>query len=207
LQVAKWRNARKLLLATGVVDRIPSLQGIAAFYGRSIFHCPYCDGWEVRGQPIGIYGNGEAGYGLALELTVWSRDLVLLTDGHAELTQNHLDRLTRNGIRICQRNIASLEGKGGILETIRFEDGTTLDRRALFLACGEWQGSDLAAKLGCTFTPKGAVHTGTYETTNIPGLYVAGDASRYVQLSIVAAAEGAEAAFAMNTALLREDLA
>ncbi len=199
-------RCRKLLLATGVVDHIPALSGIQAFYGYSVFHCPYCDGWEVRDQPLGIYGKGEAGKGLALELTAWSRDLVLLTDGPAELTPDHLDRLARNGIRICQRNIASLEGKGGILERIRFEDGTTLNRRALFLATGESQACDLTARFGCSFTPKGAVETGAYETTNVPGLYVAGDASKYVQLSIVAAAEGAKAAFAINTALLREEL-
>lgn len=92
------------------------------------------------------------------------------------------------------------------MHRIRFEGGGALERRALFLSTGESQASDLPARLGCQFTSKGVVDTGTYETTNVPGLYVAGDASRYVRLSIVAAAEGAEAAFAINTALLKEDV-
>lgn len=102
--------------------------------------------------------------------------------------------------------IVALHGTDGILHRIQFETGEAVERRAIFQSCGESQGSDLPARLGCKFTLKGAVDTGTYETTNVPGLYVAGDASRYVQLSIVAAAEGAEAAFAINTALLKEDV-
>jgi thioredoxin reductase len=77
----------------------------------------------------------------------------------------------------------------------------------MFFSSGQQQACDFAAKLGCGFTRKGAVHTGAYQATNIPGLYVAGDASRLVQLAIVAAAEGAQAAFAINQALVKEDLA
>ncbi len=68
-------TSRKLLLATGVVDELPAIEGIEALYGRSVFHCPYCDGWKVRDQPLAIYEAGERGRGMALELTAWSRDL------------------------------------------------------------------------------------------------------------------------------------
>lgn len=198
---------RKLLLATGVVDHIPQIEGLAGLYGRSVFHCPYCDGWEFRDQPLGIYGRGEQGKGLALELTAWSRDLILLTDGDAELEGKDYDRLHQNRILVRTERIVALEGDEGILHRIRFEGCCeALERRALFLSTGQSQASELPARLGCQFTPKGAVATGTYEATNVPGLYVAGDASRNVQLSIVAAAEGAEAAFAINTELLKENL-
>jgi len=206
LQDGARLTCRKLLLATGVVDHIPQIEGIAELYGRSVFHCPYCDGWEFRDQPLGIYGRGEHGKGLALELTAWSRNLILLTDGDAELEGKDYDRLHQSRILVRTERIIALEGDEGILHRIRFEGGEALERRALFLSTGESQASDLPARLGCRFTSKGAVDTGTYETTNVPGLYVAGDASRYVQLSIVAAAEGAEAAFAINTALLKEDV-
>lgn len=206
LQDGARLTCRKLLLATGVVDHIPQIEGIPELYGRSVFHCPYCDGWEFRDQPLGIYGRGEHGKGLALELTAWSRDLIVLTDGDAELEGKDYDRLHQNRILVRTEKIVALEGDEGVLHRIRFEGGGALERRALFLSTGESQASDLPARLGCQFTSKGAVDTGTYETTNVPGLYVAGDASRYVQLSIVAAAEGAEAAFAINTALLKEDV-
>ncbi|MEP6592795.1 MAG: NAD(P)/FAD-dependent oxidoreductase, partial [Acidobacteriota bacterium] len=77
--------SRKLLIATGVVDHLPEIDGITELYGRSVFHCPYCDGWELRDQPVAIYGQGQRGVGLSLELTAWTRDIVLCTDGPAEI--------------------------------------------------------------------------------------------------------------------------
>jgi thioredoxin reductase len=199
-------RSRKLLLATGVVDKVPEIDGIEALYGRSVFHCPYCDGWEIRDQPMAIYGNGERGAGLALELTVWSRDLVLCTDGAAEIEPADMERLARNGITVRREPIARLEGENGILRQIVFANGDALPRRALFFTTGQSQRSELAIGLGCDINEKGTVRTGKYETTHLPGLFVCGDASRAVQWVIVAAAEGAEAAFAINTDLIKEDL-
>jgi thioredoxin reductase len=199
-------SSRKLLLATGVVDDIPEIEGIQSLYGRGVWHCPYCDGWEVRGQPLAVYGRGENGKGLALELTAWTRDIVLCTDGPSELGASDIERLSRNGISLREERILKLEGKDGQLENLVFANGEKLARRGMFFSTGNRQGCDLPARLGCEFTEKGAVNTGEYESTQIPGLYVAGDASRAVQLVIVAAAEGAQAAFAINTALLKEDL-
>jgi thioredoxin reductase len=199
-------RSRKLLLATGVVDDWPEIPGAEPFYGRSIFHCPYCDGWELRDQPLAIYGAGERGYTMALELTAWSKDLVLCTDGPAELSTKHRERLSRNGIRVREEPIARLEGHDGVLERIVFAGGAMLPRRALFFNLGQRQRSPLPEKFGCEFTEAGAVRTGAYEATHVPGLYIAGDASRSVQLAIVAASEGAEAAFAINTGLLKDDL-
>ena len=199
-------SSRKLLLATGVVDCVPEIEGIDGFYGRSVFHCPYCDGWEVRDQPLAIYGRGEHGCGLAKELTAWSDDLVLCTNGPAELLAEDQQQLARLGIQVREERIARLEGTDGMLERIVLANGDAIPRRALFFSTDQQQGSPLATKLGCEFTSKGAVWTGTYEATNIPGLYAAGDATRLMQLAIVAASEGAQAAFAINTALLKEDL-
>lgn len=198
--------SRKLLLATGVLDELPAIPGFEAFYGKSAHHCPYCDGWEWRDQPLAVYGRGEPGKGMALEMTGWSRDLVLCTDGPADLSPRDRERLARHGIGLREERIEGLEGSGGMLERVRFETGEALPRRALFFNTGSHQASDLAHRLGCALTRKGSVETGSYERTAVPGLYVAGDASRHVQLSIVAAAQGAMAAFAINTELLKEDL-
>src|SRR5581483_3965259 len=193
--------SRKLLLATGVQDRIPSVPGIDELYGRSVFHCPYCDAWEVRDQALGVYGKGPNAAGLALSLKTWSRDVVLCTDGSSRLAPADLERLARHEVGIRTQRIRKLEGRNGVLERIVFDSGETLSRGALFLSTGQTQRSDLAIQLGCKFTRKGAVLTGSLEGTNVPGLYVAGDASRDVQLAIVAAAEGAKAGFAINKAL------
>jgi thioredoxin reductase len=199
-------RSRKLLVATGVCDNLPDIPGIQEMYGRSVFHCPYCDGWENRDQPIAVYGKGYRGTGLALELTAWSRDLVLCTDGPADMDADDRARFARNGIAIREERVVALDGRDGLLERVRFSTGEPLPRRALFFSAGQFQRSELAIRLGCEFNDKGTVRTGKYESTHLPGLYVAGDASRAVQWVIVAAAEGAEAAFAINTDLIKEDL-
>ena len=199
-------HSRKLLIATGVVDNLPAHPGFRELYGSSVFHCPYCDGWEVRDTPMAVYGRGDRGLGLSLELTVWSRDIVLCTDGPSEIDAEGLARLDRNGVKVTEEHLARLEGIDGILTHVVFENGTRLPRRALFFTTGQSQRSDLSVRLGCEFNEKGTVMTGKYETTHLRGLYVAGDASRAVQWVVVAAAEGAEAAFAINTDLIKEEL-
>lgn len=200
-------ETRKLLLASGVMDELPDIPGFVELYGRGVHHCPYCDAWEVRDQPLAVYDSGMHGERLALELTAWSRDIVLCTNGPADLDDETMERLARNQIAVREERIARLEGPDGVLARIVFKNGDVLPRRALFFYPNEHQHSDLATKLGCDFTKRGVVRTGEYEETTVPGLFVAGDASRRVQLAIVAAAEGAEAAFAINSALLKEDLA
>ncbi len=200
-------RARKLLLATGVADNLPEVEGFAELYGRSAFHCPYCDGWELRDQPLAVYGRGARALGLALELTAWSRDLVICSDGPCEIDTEGQDRLARLKIAVREAAVSRFAGEDGILSHIHFADGTSLARRALFFTTGQSQRSSLLVSLGCEFNEKGTVRTGKYETTHLPGLFVAGDASRAVQWVIVAASEGAEAAFAINTDLLKEDLA
>jgi thioredoxin reductase len=199
-------RTRKLLLATGVVDELPPVEGVRELYGRSVFHCPYCDGWESRDEPLVAYSRGAKGVGLAIELLVWSRDVVLCTDG-VRLAPKHVARLKTHGIRWRREKIRRLEARNGRLQRVIFEQGEPLDRSVMFFNMGQRQGSDLASQLGCTYTSKGAVRTGDYEVSDVAGVYVAGDASKLVQLAIVAAAEGAQAAFSINTDLIREDTA
>ena len=130
---------------------------------------------------------------------------MLCTDGPSEIAPDDLARLDRNGIRVREERVTRLEGTER-LERIVFAEGAPLDRRALFFTTGQTQQSQLATQLGCAMNDKGTVQTGKYETAHLPGLYVAGDASRAVQWVIVAASEGAEAAFDINTALLKEGL-
>lgn len=199
-------TSRKLLLATGVVDELPEIEGLPEFYGTSVFHCPYCDGWEMRDQPLAVYGHGENGLGLALELLLWSRNLVLCTDGLAQLSGKEQERLKRHEIAINENKIDRLQGSAGMLERILFVNGESITVRGMFFSTGQTQSSDLPRKLGCKFTEQGCVRTYDYEMTDIPGLYVAGDATRFVQFAVVAASEGALAAVAINKELMKEDL-
>jgi thioredoxin reductase len=200
-------SARKLLLATGVVDEIPEIEGFQELYGKSVHHCPYCDAWEWRNQPLAVYGRGEPGTALALALTVWSDDVVLCTDGPGGVSEEEEQELDQAGIEVRQDRVVRLEGYDGLLEEVVFAGGPPLPRRALFFASSQQQRSQLAVSLGARFNAKGTVETGSCEVTNVPGLYVAGDASKDAQFVIVAAAEGTEAGMAINKALLKDDLA
>jgi thioredoxin reductase len=198
-------ECRRLLLATGVTDHIPETEGFQSYYGSSVFHCPYCDGWEVRDEPLAAYGRGQGGAGLAVSLRTWSPDVVLCSDGPAALGPAYAANLARLGIEVVQKRIVRLEGSRARLEQIVFADGSTLARRAIFLNIMQSQRCDFASKLGCRMTRRGAVRTGKMENTGVPGLFVAGDSSKDVQSAIVAAAEGAKAAMAINKSLRAED--
>jgi thioredoxin reductase len=200
-------SARKLLLATGVVDELPAVEGLQELYGKSVHHCPYCDAWEWRDQPLAVYGRSEPGTSLALGLTAWSDDVVLCTDGPGGLSEQEQQELDDAGIEVREERVIRLEGHDGLLERVVFEEGDPLPRRALFFCSGQHQRSPLAAQLGARFNAKGTVETGSCEVTKVPGLYVAGDASKEAQFVVVAAAEGSEAGMAINKVLLKEDLA
>jgi thioredoxin reductase len=199
-------KARFLLIATGVIDSLPAIAGFEECYGRSLFHCPYCDGWEVRDRPLAAIGRGGHVAGLALGLKTWSPDVVACTNG-TRLERRQLERLAANGIRVRTEHIERLDHRDGRLMTVVFRSGEPLARDAMFFTTGQHPQSDLAIKLGCQLTSRGTVRTGTQCDTNVPRLFVVGDASRDAQFVVVAAAEGVKAAVAINRALQSEELA
>lgn len=200
-------TARRVLLATGVVDHLPDWPGFARFYGRSVFHCPYCDAWEFRDRRLGAWGETRAAAGLALKLTAWSRRVVLLTGGAYTLSRPLRARLAAHGVAVREEPIAALRGRGSRLARIEVEGGSAAPCDALFLAIGQHQACDLFGRLGCRTAKRGAVAADRLGRTSVRGVFAAGDASIDTQMVVVAASEGARAAVAINEDLLAEDLA
>jgi thioredoxin reductase len=198
-------RTRTIVVATGVVDELPAISGIEELFGKSVHVCPYCDGWEHRNAPVAVYGREDKGTIFAMLLRQWTDDLVLCTDGTL-LSSEQKTRLRKRGVDLREEAIDSLVEKNGCLEAIRFMGGETLPRRALFFTTDQHPRSPLLEGLGCTYDEKGGLACDGDGKTNIPGVYVAGDVSRDVQLAIIAAAEGARAALAVNRYLLDEDL-
>jgi thioredoxin reductase len=200
-------EARKLLLATGVVDRLPDIPGLRPLYGKSVHVCPYCDAWELRGQPLAVHGDGGAQ--LALSLRTWTDDVVLLTDGTGAPDGEQAELLAAMQVRVIDTPVRRLVGDGGELETIEFADGSELRRRALFLKLGKQrQRCDLPHQLGVRVgEDDDGAEVDVRARTCVPGVYVAGDASVDVMFAVVAAAEGATAAFALNRELQEEEQA
>lgn len=197
--------SKMLLIATGLVDDVPKIEGVDKMYGKSIFHCPYCDGYEVRLKPLAVYGSTKSGSGLAVALSQWSDDVVLCTDGK-KLDRDEMQLLKLKQIRVESKKIARLEGYSGYLKRVVFEDGTYIEREALFFTTDKYQRSNIAAQLGCQFTSDGLVKADKFQHTNVPGVFVAGDAAKDMQLVIIAAAEGAKAAVVINKILQKESM-
>jgi thioredoxin reductase len=201
-------TARRVLLATGVEDVLPALPGFRELWGTGVLHCPYCHGYEVRDQPLAVYGQGKAAVGLALLLTNWSSDITVVTDGPGHLSAYGRQRLRQHHIGLRQEPVARLVGgPDGLLRCVEFTDGTYLERKALFLHAPQEQRSSLAADLGAQFTSKGAVWVDKNSQTSIRGLYAAGDTTPGQQQALLAAAAGGQAAICLNEALTKEQCA
>jgi thioredoxin reductase len=198
---------RKVLIATGVFDVLPPIPEVERYFGISVFQCPYCDGWELQDHAVAVYGRGHRGFEMARAMTAWTSDIVLCTDGPAGLSPLRKAELDQNRIRLVTAKIKELKGRNGRLNAIVFQNGSQLARTALFFDLPARKQSNLAESIGCDLTRNGRIECGKYAVTNVPGVFAAGNVVDDVQLSIVAAAEGAQAAFGINTALTREDFA
>lgn len=201
----KVYHSKKLILATGLKDRLPDIKGIKEFYGKSIFHCPYCDGWEASHKKIGVYAKNKAGIDLALTLTLWSKEVTIYTDGAKYIRKKNQILLDKKNIPIVYSSIASFEGSRKKLKNIVFTNGEKADCDALFFSNGYDVQCTLVESLGCIIDKNKIVITNKLQQTNIPGLYVAGDASKDMHFVVVAAAEGAKAGVYVNKELLEAE--
>ena len=172
--------ARRLVLATGVVDELPDLPGLRERWGRSFLHCPYCHGFEERGRALAVLGDTPHHAFIATLLRrSYSDDVVLLTDGAAAPVP---DVLAEQGVPVREQPVAALEGPGGRLERIVFADGSTLERDAIFGGGPTRQRSDLAAQLGCATSDQGSVEVDDFGHTSVPGVHAVGDMARRTPL-------------------------
>ena len=196
--------SKKLLIATGLSDNVPILPGFKELYGKSVHHCPYCDGWEVTGKELGVYARNKNGFELALSLKTWSDRVTYYADGNNKLAPAELETLTAHGIPIISYPIERLLSQNDKLESVLFKNGETRTCEVLFFVNGFEQQCNLAETFGCNMSRKGVVLTNRYQQTNIAGLYVAGDAARDMHFVVVAAAEGAKAGVLINKELQKE---
>jgi thioredoxin reductase len=207
-------QARRLLLATGVIDQLPPIPGLAERWGRGVFNCPYCDGWEVRDRPLAVLASDPRNVQLALQLTRWSPDVLLASNGVAGLDDDARRLLAAHKVALREEPIARLDGGGdGGLERIVFAEGEPVARAAAFLHAPTRQRSDLPGQLGCTMGEDGSVLVDDLGQTSVPGVFAAGDMARRPSMPlpgaqvVIAAAEGAIAAVAIDQHLLLQQLA
>jgi thioredoxin reductase len=200
-------QARRVLLATGMDYRFPELPGVAERWGHSVFHCPFCHGWEVREQPLGVLDRSATGVRRALLLRSWSEDVTLFADGPAKLEDGDAERLEAAGVAVDERAVAGLIGPAPDLTAIAFEDGSERPCGGLLVPITMHQRSGIARQLGAAtverqpMTPD-AIEVDELAKTSVPGLYAAGDVT--VQMPSVA---NAIAAGSKAAAMIVHDLA
>jgi thioredoxin reductase len=201
---------RHMILATGMDYRLPELPGLAQRWGRSVFHCPFCHGWDVRDRPLGVLDSDPViGVHRALLLMGWSADVTLLTNGPASVSEEDRDHLRAAGVNLDERRVVAVDGPGDELSTIQFADGTERRCGGLLVPAVLHQRSDLAEQLGLQLTAPNpiaadAIAVGPTGETNIPAVRVAGDASVGMPSLANAIAEGSNAAQAVVRSLLVE---
>ncbi|USQ86914.1 NAD(P)/FAD-dependent oxidoreductase [Streptomyces phaeoluteigriseus] len=204
-------RARQLVVATGLKDELPPVEGLAERFGRDVLHCPYCHGWEVRDQAFGVLATSPMSVHQALIVTQWSKDVTLFlhTVTEAELSDEDLRRLAAAGVHVVSGEVAGLVVEEDRLTGVRLGDGTVHAREALFVAPRAVPRTDLLARLGAemTETPFGVypVVDGRGLTT-VPGLWAAGNASGFAEQVVNAASRGYRAGAAINAELLMGDL-
>jgi thioredoxin reductase len=194
-----------LLLATGFRDTLPAIGGARELHADLVVPCPYCNAWEVRGQPLAAFSfPDERGAELAEVVAQWSNDVVFCAERRPQLSDAQRARLAVRGVKVEHRELRSVERDGEGLRLV-FAEGETLWRRMMFYRLGGGAASNLAAHLGADVDDRGSVIVSRGQASSIPGLFVAGDATRDVMQAVVAAGEGASAAVAINMHLCRKE--
>ena len=200
-------SARRVVLATGVVDELPDLPGLRERWGRTVLHCPYCHGYEVADGRLGILAVGEASMHQALLLPDWSTEVTLFTNGAFEPTTEQRTALEARGVRVDVRRVLEVIGEGEVLSGVRVQhdSGTPMiPLDALFTSSRTRMASPLAADLGCEFDegPFGpVVRTDAWKETTVSGVYAAGDMARVPHNATWASADGVTAGIGAHRSL------
>jgi thioredoxin reductase len=196
-------RARRILLATGMIDELPEIDGLRPLWGRSILICPYCHGWEVQDRRVGFLAPGPDMLEFALLLRGWTSHLVALTDGRFAVPAEAAEPLVSAAVAIETRRIARLAGQGDRLERVEFEEGEPLGLDVLFARPPQRQVAVVQA-LGLALDANAYIAVDGHRQTSIPGIYAAGDLVTPMQSAILAAASGAQAAAMINHELTAE---
>ncbi|MFC9895166.1 NAD(P)/FAD-dependent oxidoreductase [Nocardia sp. NPDC127579] len=201
-------RARRILIATGLRDVLPEVPGVRERWGQDVLHCPYCHGYEVRDQPLGVLGGTDPGaiaraVHVTLLLGQWSPDVTLFANGMT-LTEDDRARFAARGVRVVEGEVARLVVDGG-LRGVELADGRAVGRAAIFVT-PEFVGNDgLLTALGCEFDDTGWVRADRTGRTSVPGVWAAGNVVDPAAQVIVAAGAGSAAAMAINGDLVAED--
>ncbi len=198
-------RARRVVLATGVQDRFPEVEGFFDHYGASVFHCPTCDGYEASGAEVVVFGWSADVAEFAATLTGWASSVTVVTDGRPfEGEEGPRRRLAEVGTEVLEDEAVELVGERGALEGVRLESGQLLVCQLAFFSIAHHPRTAFAEQLGCALTDEGCIEVDDECATTVAGVYAAGDVTPGLQLIQVAAAKGTIAGVACARSLRGE---
>lgn len=197
-------RGRRIVLAYGVRDLFPDLPRIEEFYGKQIYHCPDCDGYESRDSRIAVVGSGKSAAGMALKMLQWSGRVVILTNGKPkDLDADEMSKLLAEGIDVREEKIIELLDRDGIIYAAALDSGEQVEVDNFFFTIGVERSSTLAEDLGCeTDDEKPDIKVDEHRQTTVEHVWAVGDLVPGSQLAITSAADGAIAAIQVNKSLL-----
>jgi thioredoxin reductase len=208
LETGERFEARRLLLAIGLRDRWPDIPGLKHVFGANAHVCPDCDGFECRDKKTVVVGTGRKAVGLALNLTTWTRDVIICTNGEPPGfdRDEYCHKLDALNIPVLTERITCIKAAGPSREiySIELADGMCLDVDKLFFTFGQYAADDLGAQLGCERDDDGQIIVDDHYHTSVPNVFAAGDVVPGPQLAIAAASDGAIAALAIHKSLVPE---
>ena len=199
-------NARRVLIATGLNDALPDIPGVSERWGRDLLPCPYCHGWEVRDQPIGVLGTNPAAVEHALLIRQWSDDIAFFTHTYP-LTADERATLDARAVGVIDGLVARLSIVEDRLDAVQLTDGRAFPRAAVFIRPAfHRHKDDPVDSLGCELDDSGFIQVDRTGRTSVPGVWAAGNVANPRAQVITAAGEGSTAAISINTDLVQEDV-
>ncbi|MDQ0899042.1 MULTISPECIES: NAD(P)/FAD-dependent oxidoreductase [unclassified Paenibacillus] len=197
-------RSKKLLFAVGMKDLPVDIKGLADVYGKSAFICPYCDGWELREQPLVLIVKGADALHMAKIISGWSNHFTICTNGPDEMTDAQREELNQHNVPVFDTPIQSVESNDGMVQQVVLEDGTRIPCTGIFFRPKLITGSDQPQVIGCQITEAGTVIVDNFGKTNVPGVFSAGDAASQLHQAITAASLGSLAGVGINNELNEE---
>jgi thioredoxin reductase len=200
-------RAQRLLLAIGLRDVWPDIPGLERVYGTSAHVCPDCDGHECQDRKVVVIGKGRKAVGMALNLSTWTRDIIICTNGEPAALDlaEYCEKLDALNIPVLESRILCVRHSGSHVHSLDFENGMALDTDKVFFAIGQYPADDLGAQLQCDRDEGGHIIVDDAYHTSVVNCYAAGDIVPGPQLAIAAAADGAIAALAIHKSLVPEE--
>ena len=197
-------TAKKLVFATGIKDLLAPISGLAACWGISVIHCPYCHGYEVRNEKTGILGNGDTAFDFTKLISNWAKDLTVFTNGTATFNSDQIEKLLEHRIEVIDRQIEKLEQSDGHLRHIIFKDGTSAAIKALYAPAPFEQHCKIPESLGCEMTEEGYIKIDSSLETTIKGVFAIGDNASKMRTVANAIAMGTSAGMMISKKMIME---